>query len=126
MGSFFETNDTLQITREQGFPAALELAKHKITPIKAEDFKDQIFEFKNKKQIRLYQQVPINNYLVENIGGQWVYWGWVHVLEIHHDYVTQMTSGKFRIIKIFTIEEMSKAFDLRDGRLEMKFNLENI
>jgi len=30
MGSYIETNDTLQITREQGFPKELNYEKHKI------------------------------------------------------------------------------------------------
>ena len=44
MGSYIETNDTLQITREQGFPNELNYEKHKLNPYKAEDFKDRIFE----------------------------------------------------------------------------------
>ena len=54
MGSYIETNDTLQITREQGFPNELNYEKHKLNPYKAEDFKDRIFEFKDKPNIRIY------------------------------------------------------------------------
>ena len=46
MGSIIETNDTLQLTREQGFPAALDLEIHLKTPYKTKDFGDRIFEFK--------------------------------------------------------------------------------
>ena len=54
MGSYIETNDTLQITREQGFPEELIFEKHKVNPYKAENFKDKIFEFKDKPNIRIY------------------------------------------------------------------------
>ena len=40
MGSMIELNDTLQITKEQGFPEELNYEKHKLHPYKAEDFKD--------------------------------------------------------------------------------------
>jgi hypothetical protein len=66
MGSMMEINDTLQITREQGFPAELDLEKHKANPLKAEDFAGRIFEFKDKPKIRMYQQAPIRNFLAEN------------------------------------------------------------
>lgn len=52
MGSMIELNDTLQITKEQGFPQELNYEKHKLNPYTAEDFKDKIFEFKNKPNIR--------------------------------------------------------------------------
>ena len=67
MGSSIILNDTLQLTREQGFPAELDLEKHKQHSFKAEDFKDQIFQFKNKEGIRNYQQPPVRNFLAENI-----------------------------------------------------------
>lgn len=121
MGSRIELNDTLQITREQGFPPELDLEKHKATPLRAEQFVDRTFEFKNKSEIRVYQQVPVRNFLVENRDGKWIYWGLVHILEVHHDYVAQLTSGKFKIIYIYTPEEMGQAYNLIDRRPEMKF-----
>ena len=48
MGSLIELNDTLQITTEQGFPAELDLEKHKANPITLQDVKDKVFEFKDK------------------------------------------------------------------------------
>ena len=42
MGSVVELNDTLQISKEQGFPQELDLDQHLKSPYKAEDFKDQI------------------------------------------------------------------------------------
>lgn len=120
MGSRIELNDTLQISREQGFPAELDLEKHKAAPFRAEDFADQVFEFKEKSEIRVYQQAPVRNFLVENRNGKWIYWGLIHILEVTHDYVNQKTSGKFKIIYIYTPEEMEKAFNLMDRRSEMK------
>jgi hypothetical protein len=52
--------------------------------------------------------------LVENINGKWIYWGLVHVLETTHDYDKKETSGKFKIIYIYSPEEMRKAHDLID------------
>ena len=111
MGTQIIINDTtLQITGEQGFPVKLNLEKHLIISFKAEDFKDKIFEFKNKENIRNYQAPPVRNFLVENRNGKWIYWGLIHVLEIKHDYVNKTTSGKFKIIYINTLEEMKKNY----------------
>lgn len=121
MGSLVEQNDTLQITRKQGFPAELDLDKHLQSPFSAQDFAGKIFEFKNKEKIRNYQQAPIRNFLVENKGGKWIYWGLVHIMEVKHDYVTQMTSGKFKIVYIYTPEEMKQAHKLLDRRAETNF-----
>src|SRR3989344_3154707 len=121
MGSFIETNDTLQITKEQGFPLELILDAHIKKPFTTEDFADRIFEFKDKKDIRIYQAPPVRNFFVENINGKWVYWGLVHILEIKHDYINKTTSGKFKIIYINTPEEMKKAFKLIDQRPEFNY-----
>lgn len=114
MGSFIEINDTLQISREQGFPSVLDLKKHLITPFRAEQFRDQVFEFRSKSGIRIYKLPPVRNFLVENRNGKWVYWGLVHMIEVTHDCINKMTSGKFRIIYINTPEEMKKAHELID------------
>ena len=114
MGSFIEANDTLQITREQGFPAELYVKVHLKTPYKAEDFKDKVFEFYDKPSIRIYHAPPVRNFFVENKDGKWIYWGLVHILEAVHNYETKTTSGKFKIIYIYTPEEMLKAHDLID------------
>ncbi len=121
MGSLIELNDTLQITKEQGFPEELDLDKHLQKPFLAEDFAGKLFEFKDKKQIRNYQQAPIRNFLVENRDGKWIYWGLVHILEVKHDYIVQMTSGKFKIVYIYKPEEMKQAHNLLDRRAETKF-----
>lgn len=121
MGSMIEINDTLQLTKEQGFPAELDVEMHLANPFRTEDFTSKIFEFKNKKDIRLYKVPPVRNFLAENINGKWIYWGRVHILEITHDYINKTTSGKFKIIYINTGEEMKQAFKLTDARPEMDY-----
>lgn len=59
MGSYIEINDTLQITKEQGFPKELDWKKHLENPYNAEQFANQIFEFNNKPNIRNYQMPPV-------------------------------------------------------------------
>lgn len=120
MGSKIELNDTLQITRDQGFPAELDWVQHQTSPFTAEQFEGRIFEFKNKPGIRVYQQAPVRNFLVENREGKWAYWGLVHVLEVTHDYLAQTTSGKFKIVYIYTPEEMDKAHDMIDRRADFR------
>lgn len=116
MGSTIIINDTLQITKQQGFPAELDFAKHKAKPFTAENFEGQIFEFNNKEGVRAYQAPPVRVFLCENIDGKWLYWGLCHVLETKLDMVKKETSGKFTIIKIFTADEMKQAFNLVDNR----------
>jgi len=121
MGSFIEINDTLQISTDQGFPKELDYAQHKIKPFTAEDFKDKIFEFKDKPKIRIYKLPPVRNFLVQNIDGKWLYWGLVHIVEIFHDNIKQTTSGKFKIIYIYTPEEMKQAHKLIDRNKETNY-----
>ena len=121
MGSFIEINDTLQITAEQGFPKELDYEKHCSKPFTADNFKDKIFEFRNKPKIRIYQLPPVRNFLVQNIGGKWLYWGLVHIIEVCHDNIKQTTSGKFKVIYIYTPEEMKEAHKLIDRNKETDF-----
>ena len=121
MGSFVEINDTLQLNIEQGFPAELDFDTHKNKQFKAKDFANIIFIFKNKSKIRLYKSPPVRNFLVQNINGKWLYWGLVHVTEVTHDYINQTTSGKFKIIYIYTPEEMKIANQLIDRNEETDY-----
>jgi len=115
MGSFIEINDTLQLTIKQGFPKELNFAKHKIKPFKASDFANKIYKFK-KNNIRMYQLPPIRNLLVQNLNGKWLYWGLVHIIETTHDNLKQTTSGKFKIIYLYTPEEMKMAHSMIDRK----------
>jgi hypothetical protein len=121
MGSFIEINDTLQLTTEQGFPPELDYEKHKKKPFTAKDFEGKVFEFVGKPKIRIYKLPPIRNFLVHNISGKWLYWGLVHILEVHHDNLNQVTSGKFQIIYIFSPEEMKQAQKLIDRDKDTDF-----
>ena len=121
MGSLIEINDTLQLTKEQGFPLELDLENHLQKPFTAKDFEGQVFEFKDKPKIRIYKAPPVRNFLVENREGKWIYWGLVYLTEVTHDYVKQTTSGKFKIIYINTPEQMKSAHDLIDRNPETNF-----
>jgi hypothetical protein len=68
MGSLFETNDTLQLTKEQGFPIELNLELHLEKPYLLSDFEGKVFEFKNKPSVRLYHMPPVRNFLVDLLG----------------------------------------------------------
>lgn len=74
MGSFIEINDTLQISKEQGFPEELNYEIHKMNPFHSSDFEGRIFEFQNKPNLRIYKIPPVRNFLVQNIDGKWLYW----------------------------------------------------
>ncbi|MFQ5474538.1 MAG: hypothetical protein ACE5DM_01750 [Candidatus Nanoarchaeia archaeon] len=119
MGSFIEINDTLQISKEQGFPEELDYEQHKIKPFIASDFEGKIFEFKNKPKVRIYKLPPVRNFLVQNIDER-LYWGLIHIIEIVHDTTKQMTSG-FRIIHIYSPEEMKYAHKLIDRNKDTDF-----
>ncbi len=121
MGSFIEINDTLQLTKEQGFPPELDFEKHKTKPFTVKDFEGKIFTFKNKPNLRIYKAPPVRNFLVENINGKWLYWGLVHIVEVTLDYVKMTTSGKFKIIYINTPEEMKTAHELIDRNPDTNF-----
>lgn len=114
MGSLVEINDTLRISKAQGFPAELIIEEHLKNNYKLEDVQDKIFEFYSKEKIRIYKQPPVRNFLVEDLNGKWLYWGLIHILEIHHDYVNSVTSGKYKIIHLNTPEEMQQSFNMID------------
>ena len=67
MGSFIEINDTLQITKEQGFPVELNFEKHKVHPFHSDDFEGKVFSFSGKKEIRFFHAPPVRCFLAENI-----------------------------------------------------------
>lgn len=113
MGSNIEVNDTLQLTREQGFPSEwLTLAAHLKDPCTAEKLKGKTFSF-NKEDARLFHLDPVRVFLVENIAGKWLFWG--HAL-IQSQHLRKRnpgpdwkagdweTSGTFIIAKIYAPE----------------------
>lgn len=112
MGGFIELNDTLQISTRQGFPKQLNLKKHLKKPFKTSDFKGKTFEFKDKPNIRIYQAPPVRVFLVHNIKGIWLYWGLIEMVEINWDMIKKKTSGKYRVVKIFTPDEMKQAEEI--------------
>jgi|LakMenEpi03Aug12_release.lakeMendotaPanAssembly.Ray.scaffolds.fasta_scaffold757700_1 hypothetical protein len=72
MGSKIEVNDTLQLTKEQGFPSELlNLAAHLKDPCTAEKLRGKAFSF-NKEDARLFHLDPVRVFLVENIAGKWL------------------------------------------------------
>ncbi|HEY4963181.1 MAG TPA: hypothetical protein VIH90_00605 [Candidatus Saccharimonadales bacterium] len=122
MGAFIEINDTLRITKEQGFPGELDLETHLNSPYQTEDFVDKVFRFKSKPDIRVYKVPPVRNFLVQDVDGKWVYWGLCYILSIEHDYLKKETSGTFKIIRINSPQEMKQAFQLVDyGRPELNY-----
>lgn len=114
MGSYVELNDTLRISKEQGFPVELDLLRHLETPIEFAEVEGRTFNFTDKEAIRVYQQPPVRNFLVEDVNGKWVYWGKCEIVTINHDYITKKTSGTFRIISLNNPEQMKQAFELID------------
>ena len=112
MGSFIEINDTLRITKDQGFPVELDLETHLRNPYTLDSVKDKVFHFKDKPKIRLYKIPPVRNFLVEEIDGKWVYWGLCYILEVRHDYEKEVTSGTFKIVRLNSPDEMKQMFTL--------------
>lgn len=125
MGSYIEINDTLRITKEQGFPKELDYEKHisvKGGYFNAKMFEGKVFEFKEKPGVRLFKIPPVRNFLVEYTkDGKWLYWGMCHILETTCNYENQTTSGKFKIIYINTPEEMKTTFSVVDRVWENDF-----
>ena len=90
MGAELILNDTLQITREQGFPEELELGKE--------------YSFEKKKR-RLYRLPPVRVFLAENKDGVWDYRGEALVTEM--SIISEgegKTTGKFKVVKIYSDE----------------------
>jgi hypothetical protein len=121
MGSLIEINDTLQLTRAQGFPAELILEQYLKTPLLAEQFQGVLFPFSGKPKIRIYHAPPVRCFLVENIEGKWLYWGLAQVHSVSHDLEKQTTSGTFSIHYLYTPEEMKIAHRLIDRNVETDY-----
>lgn len=109
MGSNIEINDTLQLSLEQGFPKELLLEAFLKAPEQtAVEIIGKVYQF-TKDDIRLFHPVPTRVFLVQNLGGKWIYWGHVLILEQTINSETKTTSGKFKITKIYSPEYMKLA-----------------
>lgn len=121
MGSSITLNDTLCITSEQGFPNQLDIQRHLQNPYTLEDVADKIFTFRAKPGVRVYKIPPVRNFLAQEIGGKWIYWGLCLVESVQHDYLKRETSGTFRIIRLNSPEQMKQAFNVVDTRPELNY-----
>lgn len=111
MGSNVEVNDTLQLTNDQGFPAAiLNLTGHIQKPVTLSDVADKTFQFANKPGARLFHLDPVRVFLVHNIDGKWLIWGKVLIQSqtVHKELNTAgtwtgewLTSGTYKIIDLY-------------------------
>ena len=120
MGSTIRLNDTLQLTAAQGFPTELNLARQLESPRLASHFGGQVFSFRDKEGVRNFQQPPVLNFLVENRDGKHIYWGRIAMLNVTHDYLANVTSGRYEIHTLYTPEQMRMAAKLTglDERLD--------
>jgi hypothetical protein len=123
MGSNIELNDTLQLSEEQGFPSEiLNLEKHQKAPITLDEVKDRIFSFHSKDSARVFHLDPVRVFLVQNIGGKWLFWG--HAM-IQSQEITKVnpgpawktgdwqTSGTYKIVALHD-PEYQKLVTLRE------------
>jgi hypothetical protein len=123
MGSFYELNDTLLLTKNQGFPCGLlNIERHRQNPVTLKDVEGEIFHFHNKPAARAFQLDPVRVYFFERTeNDKWLAWGkaFIQSLTIERkeglpptdpsgsisfksgDWVT---SGTFRIIEIYDPE----------------------
>ena len=89
MGVTLTLNDTLQITKAQGFPDKLELNKE--------------YSFK-KDGRRLYRLPPVRVFLAHNKNGKWDYRGEALITELTILPMEEKTVGKFKVVKLYTEE----------------------
>jgi len=111
VGNYIEVNDTLQINIEQGFPAdVLDLKKHQSNPVKLEDVADCLFAFSKKPRARVFHLEPVRVFLVQNIGGKWLFWGHAQIQEQTISKTVDEngewngdweTAGKYKVSKIY-------------------------
>ena len=118
MGSFIEINDLLQITTAEGFPSELVLEKHIAKPFTVSDFKGKVFEFKNKKDPRIYPIPPTRCFLAHNINDKWLFWGECHIISQTINGINKTTSGKFVITKIYSpqYQKLKTINESREGK----------
>lgn len=109
MGSSLEINDTLQLTYEQGFPEELQIEAFLKAPDQlSTQVIGKVYEF-TKEDIRIFHPAPTRVFLVQNIDGKWLHWGHALILEQTINSESKTTSGKFKIIRIYSPEYMKLA-----------------
>ena len=101
MGSTFEFNDTLKISKEQGFPKDLRLEDHIKDMWQSAKFLGKQYHFKKDGE-RIYHRMPTRVFLVEDLDGKWLYWGNAVITEQSMGYLA--TEGTYRITKIYDPE----------------------
>jgi len=138
MGCFYEINDTLLLTKDQGFPSHIfNYKRHLKKPVTLRDVKNQIFHFKGRPAPRAFQLAPVRVFFFERTApdGKWLGWGKILIesLTITHKPTRKPdpknpiafvpedweTSGTYKIIevynpeyqRIFTINEAPMAFN---------------
>ncbi|NMB48491.1 hypothetical protein GYA13_03560 [Candidatus Kuenenbacteria bacterium] len=79
----------------------MDLEKHRANPITLDEVKDKVFSFHDKAGARIYHTAPNRCFLVQNIDGQWLYWGKILMLEQTIKGESKTTSGKYKIIEIY-------------------------
>ena len=79
-------NDTLQITKAQGFPDKIELNKE--------------YRFEKEKR-RLYRLPPARVFLVHNRNGKWDYVGEALITELTILTLEEKTGGRFKVVKLY-------------------------
>lgn len=89
MGAILIMNDTLQITDAQGFPEKLEL--------------DKEYHFE-KNKVRFFRLPPVRVFLAHNKGDVWDYRGEALITELNMFPLESKTTGKFKIVKIYSDE----------------------
>lgn len=125
MGSGIEVNDTLNLSDQQGFPCdVFDLETHKVRPITLADVRDRIFSFADKPDARIFHLDPVRVFLVQNLGGKWLFWGKI-LMQSQTIYKSVMsgsewrvgewmTSGTYKIIDVFE-PEYQKLFTIRES-----------
>lgn len=119
MGCFYEINDTLLLTRAQGFPSHIfNYKRHVKNPVTLKDVKNRIFSFKGRPAPRAFQLDPVRVFFIENTpDDKWLAWGKVVIESLHivHKPKAKVdpknpiafipddweTSGTYRVIEVY-------------------------
>ena len=133
MGSTFEFNDTLKLSKKEGFPKDLMLEDHIKDMWQSTYFLGKEYHFKKDGE-RIYHRMPARVFLVEDIDGKWLYWGNAVITEQSMGYLA--TEGVYGITKIYdpefqrrmTIEESPDGksyFDEKPKNINLREVLKN-